>query len=147
MADFSQAILLDPKNVYAVVGRALTTVKLKHYADAGLDFEKAAKLGPTIDSVWRSFAFFRATCPEASYRDGKKALEMAKKAVELAGKGAGWEHFASLAAAHAELAQFDEAVAEQTKVLADKSFDKDERKKQEQRLELFKKKQPYRDVD
>ncbi len=72
---------------------------------------------------------------------------MAQKAEKLAGKDAGWEHFAALAAAYAELDEFDKAVVEQTKVLADKSVDKEDRLQQEQRLELYKKKQPFRDVD
>ena len=111
------------------------------------DFDESVKLAPALDGVWTTYAFFRATCPDAGFRDGKKAIEMAKKAIDLAGKDAGWEHSAALAAAYAELGQFDDAIVEQTAVLADKSLDKVDRAAQEQRLDLFKKMQPYRDVE
>jgi len=70
---------------------------------------------------------------------------MAKRAAEPAGKEVGWKNFEALSAAHAELGQFDKALAEQTKVLADKSMDKDERQKQEKRLELYKHAKPFRE--
>jgi tetratricopeptide (TPR) repeat protein len=121
--------------------------KMKQYAETVRDFEEALRLTPSIDWLHRDYGFFRATCSESNYRDGKKAVELAKKAIELAGKDADWEYHAALAAAYAEASQFDKAVAEQTKALEDKSLDREDRDKMEQRLKLYGEEKPYRDVE
>ena len=107
-------------------------------------FEAALKLNP-MDWVYRVFAHFRATCPDEKYRDGKKAVELAKTAIEKAGKDADWSYHAALAAAYAEAGDFELAVAEQRKALDDKSLDAEDRKKMETRLELYRAKKPFRD--
>ena len=58
---------------------------------------------------------FLAGCPEAKCRNGKKALELAEKAYKWT---QGPTEMSALAAAHAELGQFDKAVEWQTKALA-----------------------------
>ena len=90
-------------------------------------------------------AWLKATAIDAKYRDGKAAVESAKKAMELAGPNPAWNYHGTLAAAYAEAGDFDKAVAEQTKALESKDIDKDERAKMEKRLELYKAKKPYRD--
>ena len=144
-ADFAAAIKIDPKSSDGYLGRAVTAAFLKSYPDALKDFEQAAQLAPKDTAVWRRYAYFLSTCPETKFRDGKKAMEMAKRSIELAGKEVDWQHYEALATAHAELGQFDKALAEQAKVLADKSMDKEERQKQEKRLELYKKAKPFRE--
>jgi hypothetical protein len=105
------------------------------------------RFDPSLDWLHRRFAFFRATCPEARFRDGAKAVELAKKALELAGRDADREYRAALAAACAEAGQFDKAVAEQTRALEDRSLDREDRVKMEQRLKLYRDKKPYRDQE
>jgi tetratricopeptide (TPR) repeat protein len=145
--DYQEAIRLDPKYAYPYGNRAIARSKMKQYAEAVLDFEEALRLAPSMDWLHHSYAFFRATCPESDYRDGKKAVELAKKAIELADSDADWEYHATLAAAYAEAGQFDKAVEEQTKALEDKSLDREDRDKMEQRLKLYREKKPYRDVE
>jgi tetratricopeptide (TPR) repeat protein len=147
VVDYTAGIRLDPNSVYGVGNRATAYAKLRRYPDSVRDFEVAIRLAPSMDWVHRDYALFRASCPDTSFRDGKKALEMARKAIELSGKDADWEYFAALAAAYAELGQFDKAVVEQTKALADKSLDKEDRQEQGQRLEMYKKGKPYRDEE
>jgi tetratricopeptide (TPR) repeat protein len=144
LADFNVVLQLDPKWAAAVGDRAVALSKLKRYEDAATGFEAALKLDPA-DRLYREYALFRAACPEAKYRDGKRAVELAAKAVEKAGTGANWEHFAATAAALAEAGEFDRAVAEQQKALADKALDPGARKNMEARLELYRAKKPYRD--
>jgi hypothetical protein len=70
---------------------------------------------------------------------------VAQKAIQLAGKDADRNYWAALAAAYAETGDFDKAIAEQTKAVADKSLDREDRESMEKRLNLYKQKKPYRD--
>jgi hypothetical protein len=54
-------------------------------------------------------------------------------------------YMATLAAAYAELGDFNEAVKWQRKALEDPSYEKEEGKKARRRLELFTSKVPYRE--
>jgi tetratricopeptide (TPR) repeat protein len=147
IADFDNAITLDPKDALTYYNRAKVCTKMKKYDEAVRGFEKALELNPTC-KILCAFAGFRASCPEVKYRDGKKAVELAKKAIETAGAGANWEHSDTLAMACAEAGDFEQAVAEQRKAIemlkGEKDYDKDDLKQAEARLELYKAKKPYR---
>jgi tetratricopeptide (TPR) repeat protein len=141
--DYNEAIRLEPKSAYGYGNRAQAWAKQKQYDKAVKDFDEAMRLDP-MDWVQRNYAFFRATCREEKYRDGKKAIVLAKKAIKLASMDANWEYSAALAAAYAEAGEFDKAVQQQTKALEDKSIDKEDRAKMEERLKLYRDKKPYR---
>ena len=103
------------------------------------------RLAPNDHNIIDSNAEFYATCPDAEYRDGKKAVELSKLANEKAGKDVTWQYFRTLAAAYAEVGDFELAVSEQRKVLDDKQIDATDKKEQETRLALYRAKKPYRD--
>ncbi len=141
---FDFALERDPKDIYSLGYKARALAKLKKYDEALRGFEAAYKLA---QPVWlqKEFAWFFAVCPRDKLRDGKRAVELAKKALEAAGKDADREFHATLAAAHAEAGDFEKAVTEQRKALEDKSIDAESRKQMEARLELYRAKKPYRD--
>ena len=56
-----------------------------------------------------------ATCPDARYRDGAKAVELAQKAVELVPRAFCLD---TLAAAYAEVGKFEDAMTTQEKAIA-----------------------------
>jgi tetratricopeptide (TPR) repeat protein len=143
IADYDRALELDPKCVSALADKALALSKLKKFDAAVSGFEAALKLDPPA-RLYREYGLFLAACPDAKYRDGKKAVELAKKAVEKAGRDADWEYAAALAAALAEAGEFELAVAEQKKAVDDTSIDKDARKTMEDRLDLYRAGKPYR---
>jgi hypothetical protein len=58
-----------------------------------------------------SLAWLLATCPEASLRNGNRAVELARQAEGLAGGGESPQLLDTLAAAYAEAGRFGEAVA------------------------------------
>jgi hypothetical protein len=77
-------------------------------------------------------------------RDGKKAVEYARKACELTD----WknpDYLATLSAAFAETADFKEAVKWQMKALQATELEPDKAEEYRQRLKLFEEGKPYRE--
>ena len=70
---------------------------------------RALKQQPDIAAVRNQFARLLATSPDEKIRDGKEALRHAT-AICQDTEYKNWDYLSSLAAAHAELGQFDEAV-------------------------------------
>ena len=91
-----------------------------------------------------SLAWVCATCPEARYRDGKRAVASATRACELSE----WKEaymLGTLAAACAEAGDFDAAVKWQTKANALFSDDSDKAKGAAW-LKLYRARKPYRET-
>ncbi len=119
--DYSQAIGMglyhsgDTFMVYVNRGQA--------YAEKGLydrsieDFDQAIRLAPDEDGGYAAKAWLLATCPDVRFRDGKEAVRLVEKALELAEEDT-YRHHADLAAAYAEVGRFDDAVGQQERAIA-----------------------------
>jgi hypothetical protein len=83
-----------------------------------------------------------ATCPEERHRDGKRAVEAAKRACELTGLTSA-EILDTLAAAYAESGDFPKAVEYQEKAIG-LWHDASTKREGEIRLNLYKDRKPYR---
>ena len=142
LADYTRSIELEPTYSIPWQLRGRIWEFKKEYARALTDYEKAAELAGK-ESFYSghhiSLAMLLAACPDAKIRDGKKALKAAQKAYELA---KGPNELAALAAAHAELGEFDEAVAWQTRAV--EAAPKALTEQYQQRLKLYQEKKPYR---
>src|SRR5438270_574180 len=93
--------------------------------------------------VVNNVAWFRATCPEARFRNGKEAVELATRACTLEN----WKDadgIDTLAAAYAEIGNFAEAERYQQKAMALLSEDEALRPKFRERLAQYRAKQPVR---
>ena len=140
--DYTKSIEMDPTYIVPWQMRGRTWEAKKEYAKALSDYEKTAQLAPIGQygaSYHTALAVFLAGCPDAKVRDGKKALEVAQKAYELS---KGPNELAALAAAHAELGDFDRAIDWQTKALA--AAPDAQKVPYQQRLKLYQDKKPYR---
>jgi tetratricopeptide (TPR) repeat protein len=82
---------------------------LHNFAAAETEYQKVLELDSKHLPAHVSLAWLLATCPEASLRDGNKAVELGQQAEQLAG-GESPQILDTLAAAYAEAGRFGEAV-------------------------------------
>jgi tetratricopeptide (TPR) repeat protein len=142
IADCEEAIRLDPQFSFAYINRGTAWKARGGYDRAISDFDKAIRLDPKDGRPWNSRAWIEATCPDPTWRNGKRAVEEATKACELTRWRAA-NCLDTLAAAYAETGDFDAAVKWQTKALEIAA----EKKKPDyqSRLDLYKAHKPFRD--
>lgn len=143
-ADLDEAVGLDPLNGTACSDRGRVRIARKEFDKGSADLEEGLRLHSHNPWNHNNLAWFLATCPEAKYRNGPRAIELARKAVALDKNNEG-EMLATLAAALAETGDFTEAVRCQEKALNDANYVHWEGDRARQRLELFRKKQPCRE--
>ena len=105
---------------------------------------KTLSLDPKCASAHNDLAWLLATCPDATYRNGVRAVEHATQACELS-KWKNPNHVGTLAAAHAEVGEFNKAIEYQKKAIeiASESYDK---QGAQERLALYDQGKPYHDI-
>ena len=143
ISDYNTAIEIDPKFAQAYTGRAHAHAGKREYAKAISDMETCFQLNPKqTEQALNSLAWFLATCPETSVRNGKQAVQNATRACELSE----WKNAAyidTLAAAHAEAGAFDQAVKFQRQVI--QMAEGPNRQGMQERLKLYQQHKPYRE--
>jgi len=87
---YSQAIELNPDDPEAWCRRAFAYSAAGQPEKALADYEKAVTLIPASAEAHNNLAWFLATSSDGNLRDPRRALELAKKAVELAPQGNSW---------------------------------------------------------
>lgn len=143
--DFTQALRRSPE-AQTHVFRGHAFAELGEYERALLDLEQAVKMAPKDALAHNALAWILATAGTPGFRDGPRAVELAKKANQLSG-WADPAHLDTLAAAYAEAGDFKQAVQWQEKALASPSAFKGEALKEAQeRLSLYKAGKPYRRI-
>jgi tetratricopeptide (TPR) repeat protein len=140
--DYTAAIKLDPKDAVSFYCRGRTYTDKGEYEKAIKDYREAIRLWPHSAEALARYAWLLATCSEAKYRDGEKAVELAKKAIELAGKEADWRYSVTLAGAYAEIGDFQKAIEYEKKALEDPDYAEQPRARF--KLELYKRGERYR---
>jgi tetratricopeptide (TPR) repeat protein len=109
------------------------------------DYEEVLRRAPESPGALNDFAWTLATNPKDAVRDGRKAVELAKKACHASD----YKHaptIDTLAAAYAEAGEWSDAVKWQEEALrmAEKSHP-DDVKGMRERVALFKEKKAYRE--
>jgi tetratricopeptide (TPR) repeat protein len=143
LKDANEAIRLDAKGALSYRTRAVVWHGKKAYDNAIKDFREALSRDANCVLALDGLAFLLATCPESKYRDGKQAVELACQACKLTGWKSGYE-LAILAAAFAESGDFPSAIAYGGQALGDPAYQGKAGDEFRKRLELYKKKTPYR---
>jgi len=109
ISHFQKALQIKPDNAKAQNNLGNALLQKGIVGEAIAHFQKSLQIEPADPSVQNNLAWLLATCPEASLRNGPKAVELAQKANTLTG-GANPIILHTLAAAFAEDGQFPEAV-------------------------------------
>jgi tetratricopeptide (TPR) repeat protein len=137
------AILKVEHYAYSYIYRGHVYSKIGQYDKAISDFIESIKIAP-YGYAYNGLSWILSTCPDANFRNGSNAVQLAKKAVESDPRNANfWDTYA---AAYAEIGSFEEAVKMQekaTSLLTDKKlylsvFN--------EHLEYYKNNKPYRET-
>ena len=142
LADLTEAIRLEPTLGPAYELRGYAWARKGGFAKSVADYEEAARLDPSNLAACNSAAWMRATCPVDSVRNGKKAVELAVRACVLTGWKEG-SRLDTLAAAYAELGEFDGAVKWQEAAISGYQ-DPIARARACERLALYRSRRPFR---
>jgi tetratricopeptide (TPR) repeat protein len=141
--DCTEALRFNPDQALAHAHRSRARYHLGEYAAAVVDAEQALELDPANGPALHTFAWLLATCPDGKVRDGRRALDLARR---LAALGRTPWHQGPLAAALAETGYLAEAARVQREVvagLAEKGGDPGAAGAARQRLAVFEQGQPY----
>ncbi|MBI1916491.1 MAG: tetratricopeptide repeat protein [Planctomycetes bacterium] len=112
------------------------------YGEAVQAFERAIECRPQDPESHNCLGWLYATCPDAAFRDGAKAVRHATRACDQSG----WEEariLDTLAAAYAEAGTFEEAIRWQEKAV--ERAEDGRTADYNARLELYQARQPYRE--
>jgi len=146
LADCNEALRKYPGFVEASLLRASINAHLGKYAEASKEFSYLISIHPrrvTLGRVLKQRAWFQATCPNPAFRNGQQAIKDAKAACSISE----WRDentIDTLAAACAEIGDFDSAVRYAAQALAIKGIAPVDSKRIQQHLALFQQHRPIR---
>jgi len=108
VVQFQKTAQITPDSAAAYINLGNTLLKMGNVGEAIPPFEKALQITPDSAEVQNDLAWALATCPQASLRNGKKAVELAQRANQLTGDR-NPAVLGTLATAYAEAGRFSEA--------------------------------------
>ena len=141
--EFEAALRTAPESGFAHAAAGAAAFQANRFAEALEFFQRGMKAAPHHDLLLNNFAWFRATCPEAGFRNGAEAVRFATTACELA-KWKDSVFIDTLAAAQAESGNFAAAAASEQRALNQKDAERLERTESQRRLSLYLRGPPYR---
>jgi Tfp pilus assembly protein PilF len=146
LKDCNEALRQDRSIVEAALLRADINARLGKYAEASKEYDYLVSLHPkrvTLARVLSDRAWFYATCPNGSFRNGQRAVKDAKAACSIMV----WQDedmMDTLAAAYAETGDFNLAVQYAAQALAIKDISPEDAKRIQRHLESFQQRKPIR---
>ena len=109
IAHCQKALQINPDSMEAHNNLGNAFRQMGRMDEAIVHYQKALQIKPDNAEVQNNLARVLATCPQASLRNGNKAVELAQRANQLTGDG-NPVVLGTLAAAYAEAGRFPEAV-------------------------------------
>jgi len=106
---YQEALKIKPDFAGAHYNLGNALLQKGKVGEAIAHFQQAVQIGPADPAAQNNLAWLLAACPEASLRNGAKAVELARQANALTG-GENPIMLHTLAAAYAEAGRFSEAV-------------------------------------
>jgi len=106
---FRAALLIRPDHPDCHTTLAIALDESGQFAEAIGHYERATGISPQSVSALANLAWLLATCPDATFRDGSKAIQLARRADQLSG-GTNALVLRTLAAGYAEAGQFEKAI-------------------------------------
>jgi tetratricopeptide (TPR) repeat protein len=106
---FQKALEIKPDYVEAHNNLGLAFLQQGRMDEAIAHYQKALEIKPDYAEIQNNLAWVLATCPQASLRNGRKAVELAQRANQLTGDKNPLL-LRTLATAYAEAGRFSEAV-------------------------------------
>lgn len=145
LPELDEALKLEPDNVDTVLVRGDARMGTHDLAGAAADYQRAVALSPDSPIAHLSYAWIRATAPDAQLRNGTEALQHAQRACELSQ----WKlrrAVSTLAAAYAENGKYDDAIKYQKQALqlAEGHETSDVMQLLRDRLKTYEGQQPFR---
>jgi tetratricopeptide (TPR) repeat protein len=142
---YRAALKIEPDNKLARNNLGVVVSARENMLNTVAEQRKAVRLHPDDAVALNNLARTLATNPNASIRNGGKAVELAERAVKLSGRRKP-SVLNTLAAAYAEAGRFSNAVqtAEQAEQLSSAAGDRALAEQIRSRLELYRSGKPYR---
>jgi Flp pilus assembly protein TadD len=116
ISQYQRVVQITPNFAEAHYKLANALIQKGRVDEAITQFQLALQIKPDYAEAQNDLAWELATAPEASLRNGKKAVELAQRANQLAG-GTDLDIVGTLAAAYAEAGRFDDAVRSARKAI------------------------------
>jgi tetratricopeptide (TPR) repeat protein len=144
ITDYARALEINPRDATAYLGRGLAYYRKGQHDQAITDYIMALEIDSKFAMAYSELAWLMATCPEGRYRDGKRAVELAEKAVTLKDDAS---YVDTLAAAYAEAGRFQDATKTQERAITKLKQQGETKKlpKYEERLLSYKARKPWRE--
>jgi tetratricopeptide (TPR) repeat protein len=113
---FQKALEIKPDDAKTHSNLGLALLQTGRLDEATVHFQKALQLEPDDPAIQNNLAWVFAACPQASLRNGPRAVQLAQRANDLAG-GRNPVYLHTLAAAFAEAGRFGDAISAAQKAL------------------------------
>jgi tetratricopeptide (TPR) repeat protein len=139
--NYREAVRLNGSYPSALKKLGLALEMKGEYSNCIMNYERALQLEPENAECLMLLAHVLSVCPDASLRDGKKALEYAHKVCELTA----WHDAVGidlLAMAYAASGDYSEAIKLEEALLRSSRTEKD-RKPAQARLKLYRQNKPF----
>jgi Flp pilus assembly protein TadD len=140
ISDFNKAIEMNPAYGKAYTNRGIVYRLKGQYDRAISDFNKAIQISPLDAQAYNSLAWLFSTAKAPAFRNGEKAVTLARKACELS-EWQNPEYLDTLAAAYARVGDFGNATRWEEKAL--QLFKEGKKTEPQKRLNLYREHKPW----